>query len=309
MRRLPDVHLRDLRHAWCHTMPRVPGQARRGNAGQSARVTPTAAETPASAAGVAVLYESTVRTPIAPMHGEPRIASQMVSQQIAGHRVEIVDEEGDWVRARGGDGYEGWMHTGFLVRAPARAARGRAVSRCASRLAASRAQRRAGAASLPLRAILAPDEVVTAGEDHRDGCARTSGFRSSRRDRAERTGVFQRNELSLGRRHAVGRRLLRVSRRASLRCTGSNCRATRGSRRRPERMPVATWASSAPRICCSFPTGRPARHARGHRARRPSHGASRAWAAAVMRSSDWTTGAIPYVERLRERFLFARRLL
>ena len=27
------------------------------------------------------------------MHGEPRIASQMISQQVAGHRVEVIDEE------------------------------------------------------------------------------------------------------------------------------------------------------------------------------------------------------------------------
>src|SRR6476646_9458498 len=71
-----------------------------------------------------VLYEATVHTPIAPMHGEPRIASQMISQQVAGHRVDILDEEGDWVRARGDDGYEGWMHTGFLARTPSAGARG-----------------------------------------------------------------------------------------------------------------------------------------------------------------------------------------
>jgi hypothetical protein len=146
-------------------MPRVPGQARLGSAGKSARVTPTAAETPASGAGLAVLYESTVRTPIAPMHGKPRIASQMVSQQIAGHRVEIVDEEGDWLRARGRDNYEGWMHTGFLVRTPhapdTTAPPGTAPVRvslgCTTRTAGG------GRRSLPLRAILAADEVVTSG--------------------------------------------------------------------------------------------------------------------------------------------------
>src|SRR5206468_8942342 len=66
----------------------------------------------------AVLYTVTVRTPIAPMHGEPRIASQMISQQIGGHRIDVLEEEGDWLRARGADGYDGWMHVGFLARAP-----------------------------------------------------------------------------------------------------------------------------------------------------------------------------------------------
>src|SRR3954462_13470364 len=83
-----------------------------------------ATETHIVDADAPVLYEATVRTPIAPMHSEPRIASQMISQQIAGHRVDILDEEGeDWYRARGADGYDGWMHTGFLARAPQSSAR------------------------------------------------------------------------------------------------------------------------------------------------------------------------------------------
>jgi hypothetical protein len=109
------------------------------------------------------LYESTVRTPIAPMHGEPRIASQMVSQQIAGHRVDILDEEGDWVRARGDDGYEGWMHTGFLARAPQKSSR---QSRQGVRISLGCVTTTApgGRRSLPLRALLAPDETVKSGE-------------------------------------------------------------------------------------------------------------------------------------------------
>jgi gamma-D-glutamyl-L-lysine dipeptidyl-peptidase len=109
-----------------------------------------------------VIYEATVRTPIAPMHGEPRIASQMISQQIAGHRVEILDEEGDWVRARGSDGYDGWMHTGFLARAPRSAAR---QSRQTNRISLGCATTSSGSRrALPLRAVLAPDEVVKSGE-------------------------------------------------------------------------------------------------------------------------------------------------
>ena len=46
-----------------------------------------------------VLFEATVRTPLAPMHAENRIASPMVSQQLAGHRVQVLDEDGDWVEA------------------------------------------------------------------------------------------------------------------------------------------------------------------------------------------------------------------
>jgi cell wall-associated NlpC family hydrolase len=110
-----------------------------------------------------VLYAASVRTPIAPMHSEPRIGSQMISQQIAGHLVDVLDEEGDWVRARGEDAYEGWMHVGFLARAESAdpqdaASRGRVSLGCITETPAG--LRRA----LPLRAILAPDEGVVSGE-------------------------------------------------------------------------------------------------------------------------------------------------
>jgi hypothetical protein len=110
-----------------------------------------------------VLYEVTVRTPIAPMHSEPRIASQMISQQVAGHPLEVLDTEGDWCRARGTDGYDGWMHGGFLARAPEPGARkvhqpARISLGCQTQTAAG--ERR----SLPLRAILAPDETVSSGD-------------------------------------------------------------------------------------------------------------------------------------------------
>jgi gamma-D-glutamyl-L-lysine dipeptidyl-peptidase len=122
-----------------------------------------ATETHIVDADAPVLYEATVRTPIAPMHSEPRIASQMISQQIAGHRVDVLEDEGDWLRARGADGYDGWMHSGFLARAPQSTAR---QSRQTARISlgcvtsTSTGDRRA----LPLRAILAPDEVLKSGE-------------------------------------------------------------------------------------------------------------------------------------------------
>jgi cell wall-associated NlpC family hydrolase len=111
-----------------------------------------------------VLFEATVRTPVAPMHSEPRVSTQMISQQIAGHRVDVLEHEGDdWVRARGDDGYDGWMHIGFLARAPQSSAR---QSRQTARISlgcmtqTSTGERR----SLPLRAILAPDEALKSGE-------------------------------------------------------------------------------------------------------------------------------------------------
>jgi len=97
------------------------------------------------------------------MHCEPRIASQMISQQLAGHRVEAVDEDGDWVCVRGADDYEGWMHTGFLARAPRAATR---QSRRTAMISLGCLTRTADGTerSLPLRAVLAPDETVRSGE-------------------------------------------------------------------------------------------------------------------------------------------------
>jgi gamma-D-glutamyl-L-lysine dipeptidyl-peptidase len=110
-----------------------------------------------------ILFTATVRSPIAPMHCEPRIASQMVSQQLAGHRVDILDTEGEWVSARGADGYEGWMHVGFIARAPEASAR---QSRQTARVSLGCVTNVIGTdrRALPLRAVLAPGETVKAGE-------------------------------------------------------------------------------------------------------------------------------------------------
>jgi cell wall-associated NlpC family hydrolase len=56
-----------------------------------------------------------VRTPIAPLHAEPRVASGQVSQALFGHALLVVDEAGEWRRVRTlHDGYEGWAHVGYL---------------------------------------------------------------------------------------------------------------------------------------------------------------------------------------------------
>ena len=97
------------------------------------------------------LYQARVRSAIAPMHAEPKAASLMVSQQLAGHVVDVVAEEGEWLRARGVDRYEGWVHRGYVARDPAATMRasGRAV-----RLSLGCTTRGAdeGSRALPLRA-------------------------------------------------------------------------------------------------------------------------------------------------------------
>jgi hypothetical protein len=97
------------------------------------------------------------------MHSEGRIASPMVSQQLAGHRVTVLDEDGDWFEARGTDGYDGWMHRGFLARAPEHPAR---QSRQPTRISLGcvAGTNAGGDRALPLRAILSPEETVRSGE-------------------------------------------------------------------------------------------------------------------------------------------------
>ena len=55
-----------------------------------------------------------VRSAVAPMHAEGRVSSPQVSQRLAGHAVTVLATEGDWLRVRGDDAYEGWMHRGYV---------------------------------------------------------------------------------------------------------------------------------------------------------------------------------------------------
>jgi hypothetical protein len=107
-----------------------------------------------------VLFSATVCTPVAPMHAEPRIASPMVSQQVSGHAVEVLEREGEWLRASGSDGYQGWMHQGFLMRLEAPPAAG--ALRISLGCVVSRPGQ--GRRALPLLAWLSQDDVVQSGE-------------------------------------------------------------------------------------------------------------------------------------------------
>lgn len=55
-----------------------------------------------------------VRSAIAPVLAEPRITAPQATQYVLGHRVEVLQRSGSWTRVRGGDGYLGWVHEGYL---------------------------------------------------------------------------------------------------------------------------------------------------------------------------------------------------
>ena len=103
-----------------------------------------------------------VRSSVAPLFDEPRISSVQISQLLAGHHVELLDERDGWCCVRGSDQYEGWMHRGYLHENgaayhpdgmhPARMSLGCVVMRHGTRR------------SLPLRAYLAADDQLASGE-------------------------------------------------------------------------------------------------------------------------------------------------
>ncbi|HEY8166468.1 MAG TPA: NlpC/P60 family protein [Gemmatimonadaceae bacterium] len=56
----------------------------------------------------------TARTPIVPLLSEPRAAASQVNQLLYGHSALVLDRQDNWLKVRGGDGYEGWAHQGYL---------------------------------------------------------------------------------------------------------------------------------------------------------------------------------------------------
>jgi hypothetical protein len=56
-----------------------------------------------------------VRVPVAPLNAEPTLASERVSQVLAGHGLGVLESRGPWLRARTADAYEGWLHSGYTA--------------------------------------------------------------------------------------------------------------------------------------------------------------------------------------------------
>lgn len=114
-----------------------------------------------SGARLSVPGRARVRSAIAPMYLEPRVRSTQVSQRLCGHEVDVLDEQDDWYRVRGADEYEGWMHWGFLSPLPA-SDNGHRPARIS--LGCVVETSRQGRRALPLGARLAPDDVLSSGE-------------------------------------------------------------------------------------------------------------------------------------------------
>ena len=109
---------------------------------------------------VSTVSAAVVVAAIAPMLAEPHVSSGQVSQQLAGHVVSIIEDQGDWLLARGRDEYEGWMHRGYVAKlaAPEDNGDGRISLGCV--VASSGETVR----SLPLRALVAAGDRIQSGE-------------------------------------------------------------------------------------------------------------------------------------------------
>ena len=107
--------------------------------------------------------EAIVVAAVAPLHAEPRVTSTQISQHLAGASLVVLEDLSDWLRVRGVDGYEGWMHRGYLARLRPPVAR-QAGPRARVSLGAVVRDKLGTRRELPLGAALAPDDVVESGE-------------------------------------------------------------------------------------------------------------------------------------------------
>lgn len=108
VREMRDVHLRHLQLPGRHDVPEVLG----GDAFRSARHPGSRDSAHRLARALSSRYIR-ARSPIAPVLHEPRAAASQETQILYGHTSEVVESDGKWLKVRGADGYEGWMHEGF----------------------------------------------------------------------------------------------------------------------------------------------------------------------------------------------------
>ena len=98
-----------------------------------------------------------VRAVVAPLIAEARISGSMTSQLISGAVLTMLERDGDWLRVRGADGYEGWTHIGYLAPSNGGEATWRLSLGCVVR------EINGVVRSLPLSARLTPTAEVVSG--------------------------------------------------------------------------------------------------------------------------------------------------
>lgn len=103
-----------------------------------------------------------VRSAVAPLGGEPRVSAPQVSQRVSGQVLDVLERSGDdWIRVRGDDAYEGWIHRGYVDSIGRFEPERNAMLVSLGCVTGNDAGRRR---ALPLGARLWPDERVVSGE-------------------------------------------------------------------------------------------------------------------------------------------------
>ena len=107
--------------------------------------------------------QAAIRTPLAPVFAEPQVASAQISQLVAGRIVTLCEKRDDWYLVIGPDDYEGWLHRGYLAPVPDDHMRqSGGVSRVSLGCVTTDGQ--GGRRAMPLGALLAPEERIKSGE-------------------------------------------------------------------------------------------------------------------------------------------------
>ena len=100
-----------------------------------------------------------VSAAIAPLQAQPAASSEQVSQRLAGHRLTVLEEKEPWIRVRGHDEYEGWVHRGFVgADGAVRYERRRTSLGCVAR------DQRSASYPLPLGALVPDDATLESGD-------------------------------------------------------------------------------------------------------------------------------------------------
>jgi gamma-D-glutamyl-L-lysine dipeptidyl-peptidase len=100
-----------------------------------------------------------VTAAIAPLQAQPAASSTQVSQRLAGHRLTVLEEKDAWLRVRGNDAYEGWVHRGYVGSED-----GHRLERRRTSLGCVVRDPRGPSRALPLGALVPDDAALEGGE-------------------------------------------------------------------------------------------------------------------------------------------------
>ncbi|HET9151381.1 MAG TPA: C40 family peptidase [Gemmatimonadales bacterium] len=118
-----------------------------------------------------------VTAAVAPVHAEPSVRAEQVTQLVLGETASIREDHGEWLAIRSDvDGYQGWMNAGYLRRLDA-AALGAWTTAAASISLGARITLGKDVVHAPLRARLAEDDGLITLPDGRAGRLLDGGVR------------------------------------------------------------------------------------------------------------------------------------